>query len=120
MGQREPKFDRRLIGGWQSDRRRTFRHFKPKMGCPPQSFRKLKAMFGKLVIRWGRGRCHTELDGYCDSVAYEVIARDTSSVVIHYRDCVTETDTIQHIHFEENYYWIAVSGSLIEWFRRVE
>ena len=120
MGQRAPKYDSRLIGTWQSDRRRTFMHFKPKWGCPPQNLRKLKAMFGKLVIRWGRGRCHTELDGYCDSDTYEVIARDTSSVVIRYRDGITEMDRIQHIHFEENDYWIAVSGRLIEWFRRVE
>ncbi len=106
---------------WQSDRRRTFQQFKPPMGCTPQNLRKLKALFGKLVIRWGRGRCYTELDGYCDSVAYEVIAHDTSSVVIRYRDSITgETDRIQHIHFEVNCYWIAVSGHLIEWFRRVE
>ena len=115
-----PKYDSRLIGVWQSDRRRTFRHFKPKMGCPPNKFRILKAMFGKLIVRWGRGRCATELNEFCDSVAYEVIARDTSSVVIRYRDSVTETGTIQHIHFEKNYYWIALSGSLIEWFRRME
>src|SRR5262249_15094613 len=84
VGKPVPKYDGLLIGPWRSDRRRTFRHFKPKPGCPPRSLRKLKSIFGKLVIRWGRGRHHTEMDGHHESAAYEVVARDASSVVVRF------------------------------------
>jgi hypothetical protein len=120
VGKPVSKYDGRLIGAWRSDRRRTFRHFKPKPGCPPRSLRKLKSIFGKLVIRWSRGRYYTELDGYHDSGAYAVVAQDESSIVVRFWDSLTEADRIGHIHFEGDHYWTAVSGGLIEWFRRVE
>jgi hypothetical protein len=115
----KPKLDRRLLGTWQSDRRRTFRHFKPKAGTTPGHLRKLKALFGKLVIRWGRGRYDTELDGHRDSGNYEVIGGDVESVVVRYRDALTGQDRITQIHFAGDHYWLSINGGLIEWFRRV-
>lgn len=114
------KTDRRLLGTWRSDRRRTFRHFKPKAGCPPKSLRKLKALFGKLVVKWGRGVCYTELVGHRESTRYDVVASDTASVVVRLRDELSGEDRLHHIHFDGDYYWVALSGgSICEFFRRV-
>ena len=119
MSSPKPTFDRRLLGTWRSDRRRTFRHFKPKPGAAPESLRKLRSLFGKLVIHWERGRYSTELDGHRDAGEYEVIASDAKSVVVCCRDPRTDRETLQQIHFDGDYYWIALDGRLIEWFRRV-
>lgn len=114
------KSDRRLVGTWQSDRRRTFRHFKPKAGCSPQGLRKLKALFGKLVITWGRGVYHTELDGHRSSARYEVVASDSTSVVVRTRDVVSGEDRLQQIHFDGDSYWVSLlGGNICEFFRRV-
>jgi hypothetical protein len=120
VSRRAAKTDRRLLGTWQSDRRRTFRHFKPKPGCSPHALRKLKGLFGKLVVRWGRGVYVTELDGHQTSVRYEVVATDAESVVVRFRDELSGSDQLQQIHFAGDYYWIALTGGAIfEFFRRV-
>jgi hypothetical protein len=122
VGQSVPKVEPRLLGTWKSDRRRTFRFFKPKRGCSPQSLRKFKAIFGKLVIRYTRRKYYTELDGYRDSGAYEIVAADSESVVIRFwsRGVFSEGARLQHIHFEGDFYWIAVGGGgLCEFFRKV-
>lgn len=110
--------DERLLGTWQSDRRKTFLHYKPSPKSTPQQLRNLKALFGKLVVRWERQKYHTELDGYFSSEPYIVLASDVDSVVIRHRDKVTRAERLQQIHFEEDWYWTATWG-LIEWFRRV-
>ena len=121
MGQRTVKSDPRLLGVWRSDRRRTFKHFKPKANCPPSSLRKLKSIFGKLVVKWERGVFHAELDGYCAATSYVVLASDAVSVVIRSMDTLIGEERIQHIHFEGDYYWIALrSGRICEFFRRVQ
>ena len=112
-------FDRRLIGSWKSDRRRTFKHYRPKAGCSAASLRKFKALFGKLVIRWGRTKSYSELDGHQSVAAYEVVASDADSVVIRYHDTLAGEDRLRQIHFVDDYYWITVGGGLCEWFRRV-
>jgi hypothetical protein len=112
--------DRRLLGTWKSDRRRTFKEFVPKPGCPPARLRELKALFGKLVIRWGYRKYHTELDGHKESGDYEVIAKDSVSVVIRYFDELSQEDRLRQIHFEGKYYWITVGGNLREFFRNVK
>ena len=120
MPRREPQHDPRLIGTWQSDRRRTFRHFKPKAGCRPASLLKLKRLFGKLVIEWGRTKYTTELDGVRSTARYRVVARDTSSVVVAFADDLTGgAEVLRQIHFHGDHYMMPTGGSLVEWFRRV-
>ena len=115
MGKSAPKVDRRLLGTWKSDRRRTFTHYKPKRGCPPSVLRWLKGMFGKLVVRWTRRKSWTDLNGYQESCRYEVVATDSETVVIRYQNGVLE-----HIHFDGDFYWIACrGGGMCEFFRRV-
>jgi hypothetical protein len=113
------KVDRRLLGTWKSDRRRTFRHYVPKPGTSPQSLRKLKSLFGKLVVRWGFRRVHTDLDGFEDSSDYEIIAHDSSSVVVECFDSLSQEKRLLQIQFEDNYYWVW-AGNLREYFKRVK
>ena len=122
MGKPTPKVDRRLLGTWKSDRRRTFQNFKPRRACSPQALRRLKAMFGKLVIRYGPKRYYTDFNGRRDWGAYKVVATDSQSVVIRYHDTLSGEDRLTHIHFDGDFYWIAVAivnGTLREFFRRV-
>lgn len=114
-----PAIDSRLIGTWKSDRRRTFRRYKPKPTAPARSIRKLKSLFGKLVVRWGRGKYYTEMDGDKWSNAYEVIASDQYSVVVRSKDDLSAEPRLQQIHFEGDWYWLAISPGLCEYFKRV-
>jgi hypothetical protein len=121
LARNSAKSDPRLLGTWRSDRRRTFKHFKPKANCPPRSIRKLKALFGKLVVKWDRGLFHTELDGHCTSTPYVVLGSDSVSVVIRSKHSLFGEERLQHIHFEGDCYWIALpGGQLCEFFRRVQ
>lgn len=108
----------RLLGTWQSDRRRTLRHWKPLSTCPPASHRKFRALFGKLVIHWTPKRYRMERDDFRRSGAYTVIARDAGSVVIEVEGWFDERELVQ-IHFEDDRYWVALQWPFIEWFRRV-
>lgn len=108
----------RLLGNWQSDRRRTLRHWKPLPTCPPASHSKFRAIFGKLIIHWTPNRYRMERDDFRRSGAYTVIARDAGSVVIEVEGWFDERELVQ-IHFEDDRYWVALQWPFIEWFRRV-
>ncbi len=115
-----PAYDRRLIGIWKSDRRKTFMHYKPKSTLSPSKLRRFKALFGKFVVRWGRGKIYTELDGWKDSGPYEIVASDAESVVVRTHDAIFDRPVLHQIHFEGDHYWIALDGGFCEWFRRVK
>lgn len=88
----------------------------------PSQLIRLKRMFGKLIINWGRRRYSTQLDGCRENGNYEILAKDDYSVVIKTRNPkVPPYEDFLHIHFEDkDHYWIAVSGNLIEWFKRIK
>ena len=111
--------DRRLLGTWQSDRRKTFRQFAPRSGTSPEAVRQLRAMFGKLVVRWTPKRCFSEFDGTRSSVAYEVVATDPSSVVVRYFNTLLTDFRLRHLHFEGKLYWVSIGG-LREYFKRLK
>jgi hypothetical protein len=113
------EFDARLLGTWKSDRRKTFKTFRPKPGASPAAIKRLKAMFGKLIIRWGKGNYFTELDGHRDSFKYEVVAREMDSVVIRVQDSLLCQPQIRLITFEGDYYYISLGAHMSEYFRRV-
>ena len=114
------KMDRRLPGTWRSDRRRTFRHWTPHPKASPQAVRKLKALFGKMVVTWGRSKVHTDLDGYRTSEKYEVVASDSVSVVVRLQDTVSDEERLHQIHFDGEGYWIQTPiEGIREHFRRV-
>lgn len=77
-------------------------------------------MFGKLVITWRRNTYVTNLDGFRRTYRYEVIATDSSSVVIRYYDEFSPQGSLRQINFSGDYYCMAASGgSLCEYFRRI-
>jgi|SRR5580704_7696488 hypothetical protein len=113
-----PKVDRRLLGTWRSDRRRTLQFYKPGPHSTPKGHQKLRSLFGKLIVRWTARRCHLEFDGTRFdgerwSQPYEVVAIDETSVIVR------SDGILSQIHFEKDYYWIAVGGFLCEHFRRI-
>ena len=115
-----PNWDSRLIGTWKSDRRRTFLHWRPKRNCPPKVYERFKALFGKLQIRWGRGRYYSVMDGVKETHSYEVLASDRSSVVIRKSEADLVFDELMQIYFDnEDCYWIALGNGLCEYFKRV-
>jgi hypothetical protein len=118
MAKRKPKFDRRLLGTWKSDRRKTFRHYVPHPDAKPEGLRKFRAIFGKLVVRWTQLRCHTEYDGSRSSEPYEFIASDSESVVVRCFHELSNSYRLYQLHFDEQYYWIWAYG-IREYFRRV-
>lgn len=118
MTESRPKLDRRLLGTWRSDRRRTFRHYKPGPRSTVEGQRKFKSIFGKLIVRWTARRCHFEFDetrfkGSRWSRPYDVVASDETSVIVR------SDGVLSQLHFEGDCYWIAVGGVLCEFFRRV-
>jgi hypothetical protein len=115
--------DHRLLGTWRSDRRRTLQFYKPGPHSTPKGHRKFKSIFGKLIVRWTARRCYLEFDGTRFdgepwSEPYEVVATDETSVVVRTAG-VDGTRVLSQIHFEGDYYWIAVDG-VCEYFRSVD
>ena len=119
MATTKPTSDARLLGTWQSDRRKTFRHFVPRPGATPEGVRKLRALFGKLVMRWTPTKCFSEFDGSRESVPYKVVASDAESVVVRCFDLLSKTYRLQQLHFEGEHYWLWAWG-LREYFKRVK
>src|SRR5208282_2104467 len=119
MSKHITKTDRRLIGAWRSDRRRTLKDW---IWCPRASAahrKRVADIFGHLVIRFTRQRMHTEFKEQRSSQNYEVLGSDSESVAITHWNSLLERQSIQHIHFVgDDHCWIAI-GRQREWFRRV-
>jgi hypothetical protein len=118
MAKRKSLIDQRLLGTWKSDRRKTFQNFRPRAKASAEAVRKLKALFGKLVVRWTRKKYYTELNGSNDSYPYELVAVDRVSVVIRCFDSLENADKLVQVHFEGNHYWLWAWGQR-EYFRRI-
>ena len=105
--------DRRLLGTWKSDRKRTFEgHLWPATATPTIQ-RRYRAIFGKLVVRWTPKRTTSELDGLRETNTYQVLASDIDSVA------VLVDGSIYHIHFDGDEYYYLNLGRTMEYFRRV-
>jgi hypothetical protein len=112
MSKRIIKTDRRLIGIWRSDRRRTLKDWIWKPRTSVEQRKRVADIFGHLVIRFTRQKMHTNFKGEQSSASYEVIGVDADSVAIMHQ-------SIQHIHFVgTGHYWITL-GREREWFRKV-
>ena len=120
MGKQRFPGDSRLRGLWQSDRRLTFRHYQPPRKLTPARLRKFKSIFGKLKVRWGNGLVTTEYNGFKWKDAFEIIGRDSVSVVIRGYNEILGEDRIQQIFFEPDYYWFWTPWGMREFFRRVK
>jgi hypothetical protein len=112
--------DRRLLGLWKSDARRTRRDLRARRDIGPKTQRVLSRLFGRLELRYTRTRCHSTLDGSTFIAPYVVVAKDASSVAIVSRDVLGE-EAISHVHFEGSRFWVPVGRGLFrEFFKRVE
>jgi len=109
--------DRRLLGTWRSDKRKTALEITARRDIPADQ--RLLSIFGKLELRYTRTRCYSTLDGNTEVGRYRVVAKNSSSAVTVGTSSLTGEEFIYHIHFEGRYYWISL-GKFREYFRRVK
>lgn len=113
--------DRRLLGVWRSDKRRTLRELRARQDLSQKARHVIGGLLGKLELKFTSTRCYSTLEGNTSSAPYTVVAKDRSSVAIVSRDAILGEDTISHIHFEGSWFWISVGrGALREFFTRLE
>jgi hypothetical protein len=110
--------DKRLLGIWRSDRRRTLKEWVFKTRATPKRRKVVRSMFGFLTLRFTRHRVYSEFKGYREVHGYKILGSDSSSVAITYWNSLLGEWTIQHIHFERGCYWITL-GRNREFFRGV-
>src|ERR1044071_8010800 len=103
-----PKSDKRLLGTWKSDRRRTIKELRFRPGLARKHREYLRASFGHLRIKYTRRQIHGTLRDYHFSQPYEVLASDAISVAIRSYYEITDEWLISHIHFHgDRHYWIS-------------
>jgi hypothetical protein len=138
---RFPKIDKRLLGTWKSDRKRTFAEWNWRTGISPEKKEELKSIFGKLLITYTRSRVIWNLPyrKWVTARRYATLGADETSVAIvifgkrHVKNAqkydrinleiVNEFWSelkIQQIHFTGNHYWISIGGGKNrEFFRKI-
>ncbi len=111
--------ERRLIGEWISDRRRTLSEWVYPKTMPEKQKRILRGFFGKLILRYSAKTIYSNLSETTSRFPYRVAAIDSNSVVIVTQDGITLKDKIVHIHFDgPSAYWISL-GRNREWFKKL-
>jgi hypothetical protein len=126
-------YDKRLIGTWQSDARKTRREIRNRTDLPEKLAKWLLPMFGKLRLRYTRTEVYTTFEDYETVEPYTVVSQDSDSLVIKTRSYSPfESSELSHIHFEHRHrYWVELGcdGPLVkqfgvspirEYFRRIE
>ena len=139
---RFPKFDKRLLGTWKSDKRRTFFEWNWKKNTPPNKKAKLKSFFGKLKVTYTRTKVISALHHrkWEQARRYVVVAADETGVaIVKYGELEIKNrrrynvenlkmveelfppkPQIEHIHFDKRYYWISLgNGRNREFFRKI-
>jgi len=112
--------ERRLIGKWISDRRRTLSEWVYPKVMPEKQKRVLRSFFGKLTLRYTAKTIYSNLNETMSRFPYRVVAVDSDSAVIVIEDGITLKDKIVHIHFDgSSAYWISL-GRNREWFKRIK
>jgi hypothetical protein len=119
-------FDKRLVGTWRSDRKRTAAEIRARRDIPANKGReRLIKIFGKLTIRNTRTKSYTTYKGVTEVFPLRIVAKDAGGVVVLDHSPLIGEDIIYHIRFEERpkgkmprYYWICL-GRFREYFRRV-
>jgi hypothetical protein len=134
------KTDKRLLGTWKSDARRTFADWNWKKNTSPKRKARLKSFFGKLEItytctkvisklryrRWEQARRYAVIGMDEEIVAIVLFGKleirnrekyDSSNLELV--DQFNREDKIEHIHFDKNHFWISFgNGKNREFFRR--
>src|SRR5687767_14714140 len=66
--------DRRLLGTWRSDGRRTGAEIAARRDIKNSNKKRLRSLFGKLVLRYTKTRCYATLNGETRISRYMVAA----------------------------------------------
>lgn len=115
--------DKRLVGRWRSDRERTLAEWRFNPETPEEKRALVANMFGKLELSYTRWRCESLFDGAKDVAWYQVLAKDAESVMIRSwarMPFLGLTQSLFHIHFDGDSYWITLGTSNTrEFFRRL-
>lgn len=121
-------YDKRLIGTWRSNKRRTVQEIRARRDIRAGKGRtNLEKLFGRMTVRYTRSRYYIHLNGVSWSETFRVVAKNSESVVVvGGKSSITGEDYISHIHFEElaghpeqpMSYWLVCEG-FREYFRRV-
>lgn len=113
------KTDKRLLGTWRSDRRRTLKDWIWRRGWSARKRRLFASIFGHLTIRYTWTRFYTNFKGHKETKQYEVVAADSDSVAVVRWDSLLQEFRIRHIHFQGERYWISI-GRQREWFKKIK
>jgi hypothetical protein len=136
-----PKFDKRLLGTWKSDRARTFKEWVWAKKKSPQKKKWFQSLFGKLEVTYTRTRVIYTLHHrkWEQARRYKVVATDeTSTAIVLFgklqikdrekydpenlrfaEELFPSKPQISHIHFDKNHYWISLgTGRNREFFRK--
>jgi hypothetical protein len=137
-----PKTDKRLLGIWKSDKRRTFAEWNWKRKISSQKKAKIRSLFGKLEVTYTRTKVISVLPhrDWGQARRYAMLAMDDTSVAIvkfgeieimNRRKYDPENLKmvealfgaklqIEHIHFEKRHFWISIgNGRNREFFRKI-
>ena len=136
-----PKVDRRLIGTWKSDARRTIAEWTWRKKPSRQNLKALEFIFGKLQVTFDRSREISRLPDrkWKQSQRYKVLGVDGGSVAIILYGGLEIKDRkrypldglrkleklypdaqIKQIHFGENSFWVSLGdGKNREFFKRI-
>ncbi len=136
------KTDKRLLGTWKSDRVRTFKEWRFTKRLSQKRKTWFKSLFGKLEITYSRTCARSVLPHrkWEQSQRYAIVATDETSVAIvlfgkilvknqrHFEpvnlqlldEFLDPRPQIQHLHFDNNHYWISLgNGRNREFFRKL-
>jgi hypothetical protein len=138
---RFPGADKRLLGTWKSDKRRTFAEWNWKKNTSPKKKAQLKSFFGNLEITYTRTKVVSVLRyrKWAQARRYAVLATDDTSVVIvrfgkaevkdrqkydldnlKILEEVCSKPQLEHIHFDRKYFWVSLgNGRNREFFRKI-
>jgi len=112
--------DKRLLGTWKSDARRTLERWVYPAGLSDTRRRRFARLFGRLTVRYTPSRIVSEFRGYRTVDRYKVMGKDQGGVAILSWKNDSSRGEISHIHFDGNHYWV-MTGAVpnVEFFRRL-
>lgn len=113
MRKKPTKLDRRLLGTWRSDRRKTMSEWVWPRTMKLDRRKWFAGLFGHLHVHYMPQSFVWTLKEHRERVPYEVLASDEHSVAI------LSGGQIRQINFEGNHYWISL-GRNREWFKRIK
>ena len=108
--------EKRLLGAWRSDRKRTVKHWVFPKRLAAAKRRRFEGLFGKLVLRFTPKFSYSEFDGEVTRCPYRVLWAGPSSCVVLYDEA--DGQTVQHIHFEYDHIYVLACYN-VEFFRKV-